>query len=204
MMIGRASWLVAFVAMQAVAVAAQDHLTSAQASFIFDGVRVEIAPNSPDAPVYAARFAALSPFCDPGCIAPETAAAGVRTVIELDVLDFLVNEVAENQGLLVDARMPDGRALGFIPGSVSLPHQTLAKENAFRDDILKALGARKFEDVLNFVDAQSLVVFDSGPSQNEASALIAHLLDAGYPSEKIRYYRGGMQVWSVVGLTVQE
>jgi rhodanese-related sulfurtransferase len=203
-MIGRASGIVALVAMQAVAAAAQDQLTDARVSFVFDGARVEIAPNSPDAPVYAARFAALQPLCDPDCISPETAAVGVRTVIELDVLDFLVNEVAQNQGLLVDARMPGGRALGFIPGSVSLPHQTLSKDNAFRDDILKALGARAFEGVFNFADAQSLVVFDNGPSQKEASVLITQLLEAGYPPEKIRYFRGGMQVWSVVGLTVEE
>jgi rhodanese-related sulfurtransferase len=204
MMIGRAWGIVALLAMQAGAAAAQDHLTNARASFIFDGARVEIAPNFPDAPVYAARFAALQPLCDPDCIAPEAAAVGVRTVIEPDVLGFLVNEVAQNQGLLVDARMPGGRALGFIPGSVSLPHETVASDNEFRDEILKALGARAFESVFNFADAQRLVVFDNGPSQNEASILIAHLLDACYPAEKINYYRGGMQVWSVVGLTVQE
>ncbi|MDG1069824.1 MAG: hypothetical protein P8P40_15830 [Sulfitobacter sp.] len=48
------------------------------------------------------------------------------------------------------------------------------------------------------------MVYDNGPSQNDAGVLIAHLLEVGYPPEKIRYYRGGMQVWSVLALTVQE
>jgi rhodanese-related sulfurtransferase len=186
------------------AAVAQGRPESARVSFVFDGARVEIAPASPDASVYAARFAGLPSACDPACIAPQAPADGIATLIEPDVLEFLKNSVALNQGLLVDARMPDGRALGFIPGSVSLPHETVAKDNAFRDEILKALGARAFEDVFNFADAQNLVVFDNGPSQNDAGILIAHLLEAGYPADKIRYFRGGMQMWSVVGLTVRE
>jgi rhodanese-related sulfurtransferase len=104
----------------------------------------------------------------------------------------------------VDARMPNARAMGFIPGSVSLPHESMQANNAFRDDILEALGARGFEGVFNFADALPLVVFDNGPSQNDAGQLIGHLRAAGYPADKLRYYRGGMQVWSVVGLTVRE
>jgi hypothetical protein len=28
------------------------------------------------------------------------------------------------------------------------------------------------------------------------------MIDAGYPADKIAYYRGGMQVWRLLGLTV--
>jgi hypothetical protein len=28
------------------------------------------------------------------------------------------------------------------------------------------------------------------------------MIEAGYPAEKIHYYRGGMQVWRSLGLTV--
>ena len=177
---------------------------TSQAVFNFGGALVQIAPSAANAATYASRFATVPLTCDPYCIAPKTAAVGIEPLIESQVLDFLVDMVGNNEGLLVDARMPEGRALGYIPGSVSLPHETLAPENQFRDEILKALGARAFEDVFNFVDAQSLVVYDNGPTQNDAGVLISHLLEVGYPPEKIRYYRGGMQVWSVVGLTVQE
>lgn len=85
-----------------------------------------------------------------------------------------------------------------------MPHPTIAEAGETRTQILKALGARAFDDIYNFADAQMLMVYDNGPSQNDAGVLIAHLLEVGYPPEKIRYYRGGMQVWSVLALTVQE
>lgn len=203
-MIRWAAVLAAAFFMQATLLQAQDRGVAGEASFNFGGARVEIAPNAANAAAHASRFAALPASCDPFCIVPQTVAVGVETLVEDQLLEFLVDAVGQNEGLLVDARMPDGRMLGFIPGSVSLPHETMAPENEFRDEILEALGARAFEDVFNFADAQNLVVFDNGPTQNDAGVLISHLLGVGYPPEKIRYYRGGMQVWSVVGLTVQE
>lgn len=203
-MIKRAAIFAAALALQPSAGATQDTATLALASFIFDGKRIEIGPNSPDAVKYASRFAALTASCDPNCVAPAYAAVGVETVIEPQVLEFLVDVVGRNAGLLIDARMPADRALGYIPGSVSLPHEALAEPNETQAQILKALGARSFEDIYNFADAQMLMVFDNGPSQNDSGVLIAHLLEVGYPPEKIRYYRGGMQVWSVLALTVQE
>ena len=203
-MIGRAAILAAAFFVQAEIVNAQNYLKTAQVAFNFGGVPIQIGPDAANAAKYASRFASVSASCDPHCIVPASVAAGIETIIEDQLLSFLMENVGTNSGLLVDARMPEGRALGYIPGSVSLPHETMSAENEFRDEILKALGARAFEGVFNFVDAQSLVVFDNGPTQNDAGVLISHLLEVGYPPEKIRYYRGGMQVWSVVGLTVQE
>lgn len=184
--------------------AAQTTVPQPEATFAFEGQSLNVTAASPSASRPAGIFASLPPVCAASCIAPVTVAQGVATIAEPDVFAFLEAEVAQNVGLLVDARSPEGRARGFIPGSVSLPHATLAPDNDFRDEILTALGARAFEDVFNFTDAQNLVIFDDGPTQTDAGLLVAHLLDAGYPPAKLRYYRGGMQVWSVLGLTIQE
>lgn len=183
---------------------ADEQKASGQVHLLFDGHEISIGPSFPKASEYAAKFAAIEPSCDPYCVVPQQVADGIKTVDEHGVLGFLVSAVGRSEGLLVDARMPSDRSLGFIPGSVSLPHETVEKDNEFRVEILKALGARTFEGVFNFADAQQLVVFDNGPTQNDAGILISHLLAAGYPAEQIRYYRGGMQVWSVLGLTIQE
>lgn len=183
---------------------ADGHASGAQADFVFNGIELSISTGFAGAAEYAARFAALAPSCDPECVSGPTAAPNVQTLVEPEVLEFLAQAVGQNAGLLVDARMPNDRAMGFIPGSVSLPFETLNPQNELRDEILKALGARAFEDVFNFTDAQSLVVYDSGPTRHDAELLIGHLLEVGYPADKIRYYRGGMQVWAVLGLTIQE
>ena len=52
-------------------------------------------------------------------------------------------------------------------------------------------------DVIEFLSTQ----VDSGPATQDAAALIVDLLAAGYPPEKIGYYRGGMQVWTTLGLS---
>ena len=64
------------------------------------------------------------------------------------------------------------------------------------------LGARVLNGVYNFSDARELLVYDAGPSSDDAGELVRNLLAAGYPREMIRYYRGGMQVWSVLGFSI--
>jgi rhodanese-related sulfurtransferase len=183
---------------------AQEYLTEAKASFIFNGERVKISRENREIARYAERFAAAGGGCGAPCIVPMQVAEGVKTLAETEVLEFLVKQVAGNAGLMVDARMPAERALGFIPGTVSLPYTTLGPGNDFKKDILRALGAREFDGVFNFTDARKLLVYDNGPSTDDAGTLVRHLLDQGYPPELIHYYRGGMQVWAVLGFSIEE
>lgn len=200
-------WISAAVAVAAVCAAplfAQEHITQAKASFIFNGERVKIDRESAQGARFVDRFATRPGAQGASQIAPMQAAAGVKTVDETEVLGFFLDEVATNKGLVVDARMPEDRALGFIPGTVSLPHATMSPDNSFRKDILRALGAREFDGVFNFADARTLLVYDTGPSSDDAGVLITQLLAEGYPADKLRYYRGGMQVWSVLGFSIEE
>jgi rhodanese-related sulfurtransferase len=183
---------------------AQERLTPAKASFFFNGEQITISRNAPEAVQAAQTFVSADPNCGGPCIAPMQIAQGVETLGEAEVLEFLVTQVAAGRGLMVDARAPEERAKGFIPGTVSLPHKTLLAQNAYRKDILLALGARSYEDVFNFSDARSLLIYDNGPSSDDAGQLVANLLEAGYPPEMIHYYRGGMQVWSVLGFSIEQ
>lgn len=174
----------------------------AKASFIFNGQQIIIDNNNSEAARFAAAFAAPSDSCGATCIAPMQVAPGVPTLGEGEVLAFLVGVVANAQGLLVDARMPEDRARGFIPGSVNLPYATMVGSVSFKQEILEALGARAAGGVFDFSDAQHLLVYDTGPSTDDAGTLITQLIAAGYPTDKISYYRGGMQVWSVLGFSI--
>jgi len=42
----------------------------------------------------------------------------------------------------------------------------------------------------------------NGPWCGQSPHAIRGLLDLGYPAEKLYYYRGGMQAWQSLGLTV--
>ena len=185
-------------------VTAQSASTEAKASFIFNGERVNIDRDNPEITRFAVRFASSGDACGEPCIAPMIVADGVTTLAETDVLAFLMNEVANNKGLMVDARMPADRETGYIPGSVSLPFATLDAKNEFKNNILRALGARELDGIFNFADARNLLVYDKGPSTDDAGQLVKNLLAEGYPKEKISYYRGGMQVWSVLGFSIEE
>lgn len=180
--------------------AADDALpVTADAVFTFQGQEITISRAST---VDTATLTALTQIsCAAPCLSPMAVADDVQTLGELDVIEFLSSQVETGEGLLIDARLPDARALGFIPASVNVPAATLSPENPYRNEILMALGAEQFEGIFEFSSALSLVVYDGGPATQDAPTLISDLLAAGYPPEKIAYYRGGMQVWTTLGLS---
>ena len=148
------------------------------------------------------EFARTSRACPPFCIQPAIAARGVATIGELEVIDFLENKAAAGTGLLIDCRLPDWFAGGAIPGAVNVPFATLDPTNPYRQDILLALGATGNAAALDFSAAMELILYANGPWDDQAARAVRSLLDAGYPADKLRYYRGGMQDWLMLGLTV--
>lgn len=203
------NWIVAATtaALIGTAASAQDvRITTFQdaVTFTLNGQTYTIARTQDPAATLTGDFARTARACPPDCLQPMTAAEGVATVGELELLSFLENAVSDGDGLLIDARMPDDHTTGAIPGAVNVPHMTLAADNRYRDDILQALGAVPGDDsALDFSNAMSLMIFSGGVWSGDAPTAIDHLVAAGYPPGKLFYYRGGMQAWVQVGLTVQ-
>ena len=136
----------------------------------------------------------------PFYIQPFEPVKGVETYGELELLDFIKNRLNYDEGALVDARIPKWFKMGTIPGAVNLPFSLFyAKE--YKDDVLEYLGAQKKDGKWNFDKALTLVIFDNGPWDQQAVDEIKNLVKMGYPKEKIKYYRGGMQYWQILGLT---
>ncbi|NPA50830.1 MAG: rhodanese-like domain-containing protein [Epsilonproteobacteria bacterium] len=142
--------------------------------------------------------------CPPFCIMPYKPIKGVKTIGELDLLNFLKNDVSENSGILVDARMPKWYMAGTIPGAVNIPFSILSpsKTNPYLVKILPLLGAeQKSDGSWDFSKAQKMVIFDNGPWCQQGYRALKHLIEIGYPKDKLFYYRGGMQYWQILGLT---
>jgi len=173
------------------------------ARFTLNGQSIVIERNQDQSSVLTGEYAKTSRPCPPFCIAPISVAPGVTTVGELEVISFLQDHVSTGTGLLIDSRVPQWFEKGTIPGAVNVPFPTLDADNPYRADILKALGAREMGGQLEFSNALELTLFCNGPWCEQAPRAIQNLLDAGYPPEKISYYRGGMQLWLLFGLTVE-
>jgi rhodanese-related sulfurtransferase len=144
-------------------------------------------------------FAKTSRPCPPFCVHPMQAAPGVQTVGELDLLNFLNAEVAQGSGLLIDARMPKFYNSETIPGSINIPFVLFTSSAG---DILPLLGAlNNAGGGWDFNTAKDLLLWCNGPWCDQSPRAIKALVKEGYPAEKLRYYRGGMQLWKMFGLT---
>lgn len=150
-------------------------------------------------------FAKTSRACPPFCIQPFVVAEGVDTVGEVELLDFIQDYVEPGNGFLVDARVESFFVMGTIPGAVNLPFNMFgaSSENPFLDQLLILLGGKaNAAGDWNFDDAAELMLFCNGPWCGQSPRAIKNLLELGYPAERLSYYRGGMQAWTSLGLTV--
>jgi rhodanese-related sulfurtransferase len=180
-----------------------DGLTDVQV--MIDSKAVTIRRNQDETATIVGDFAKTSRACPPFCIQPTLAATGVSTVAELEVIGFLQDRVGAGAGILLDARLPEWFAKGSIPGAVNVPFATLSPNNPYRNDILLALGATPLGgDQFDFTDAPDLLVFCNGAWSDQSVRALKSLRAAGYPAEKLMYYRGGMQDWQILGLTVMQ
>lgn len=155
--------------------------------------------------VVPVAFAKTSRPCPPFCVHPMSVADGVETLGELELISFLEDKVQAGEGLLVDARTPRFYEAGTIPGSINLPFNllTVGENNPFLGPILTQLGGEAQSDgSWNFDNAPELALFCNGPWCDQSPRAIRNLMSVGYPADKLYYYRGGMQSWLMLGLTV--
>jgi rhodanese-related sulfurtransferase len=167
------------------------------------GVEVKIQRIQDTSNILSDDFARTSRPCPPHCITKIEAADGVKTIGELELIDFIKNKVYKKRGILVDARLKKQFVLETIPGAINIPFTiSEVKSKKVQDALFKALGARiKADGSYDFSKAKELVVFCSGLWCAASVRFIKNLTQKGYPKEKIYYYRDGLQAWKLLGLT---
>ncbi|MBD3609461.1 MAG: rhodanese-like domain-containing protein [Gammaproteobacteria bacterium] len=153
------------------------------------------------------NFAKTSRKCPPFCIQPSTLAPGVETIGEVEVLSYLKKKAEGDSSILViDSRTPDWVKKGTIPGAINLPWTKLnpakgADPISIGEIMTQQFGAKELEGLWDYSNAKTLVMFCNGMWCGQSPNNIKNLLKFGYPSHKIKWYRGGMQNWSNLGLT---
>jgi rhodanese-related sulfurtransferase len=78
----------------------------------------------------------------------------------------------------------------------------IAKDNKDTFEILKTLDVIKKGEKLNFNESKELLIFCNGAWCKQSVIAIQSLIKLGYPEEKLYWYRGGLQAWQSLGLTV--
>ena len=148
-------------------------------------------------------FAKTSRICPPHCIPKMKIEDGIKTIGELELIDFIKNKVYKKKGILVDARLKEFYVLETIPGAINIPF-TIAqtKSKKVTESLFKALGAKvKADGSYDFSNAKDLAIFCSGLWCSASVKLAKNLADKGYPKDKILWYRDGLQAWKLLGLT---
>ncbi len=169
-------------------------------------------------------FAKTARKCPPFCIQPIVPAPGVKVIGEVELFTFLETEIRDKTGIMVDARTPSWYSKATIPGSVNYPFSVLSKDpgDPELEEIIEGFGAIErinvgfFTQLLerwgladttyltedwDFRGAKNLVLYCNGPACGQSPRAIKGLLATGYPADKLFYYRGGMQMWQLWGLT---
>lgn len=171
-----------------------------------DGKKVTVMRNQDEKNTVNPDFAKTSRKCPPFCIQPGTLAPGVETISELEVLHYLKKMSGGDKTIMVvDSRTPDWVEKGTIPGAVNIPWDKLnigkSDPITVQELLEKHFGVKNQDGFYMFDNAKTLVMFCNGPWCGQSPTNIKGLLKIGYPAEKIKWYRGGMQDWEVLGLT---
>jgi rhodanese-related sulfurtransferase len=172
-----------------------------------NGQKVEIKRDQDNKATVNPAFAKTSRPCPPFCIQPIMLAPGVETLGETEVLDYLQRMSNGDASILVvDSRTPDWVSKGTIPGAVNIPWTSLnpakgADPLSIGEILTEKFGVVEQEGLWDYSKAKTLVMFCNGMWCGQSPNNIKNLLRFGYPSHKIKWYRGGMQNWSNLGLS---
>ena len=171
------------------------------------GQKVTIMRNQDQKNTVNPAFAKTSRKCPPFCIQPMTLAPGVETIAEVEVLGYLQRMTEGDDSIIViDSRTPDWVERGTIPGAVNIPWTALnpakgADPLSIGEILQSKFGVAELEGLWDFSNAKTAVFFCNGMWCGQSPNNIKNLLKFGYPADKIKWYRGGMQNWEILGLT---
>ncbi|MDE0955762.1 MAG: rhodanese-like domain-containing protein [Pseudomonadales bacterium] len=186
-----------------------------------NGQPMQIMRNQDNNNMVIDAFSKTSRPCPVFCIQPMKFAPGIETLGELEIIDHIVRMQNGENILVVDSRTPDWVKRGTIPGAVNVPFTKLTPSKGATTEIImqvmmdqfgvklvgdadeftvdEAIVAGKVNEVFDYADAKTLALFCNGMWCGQSPASMATLLKFGYPAEKIKWFRGGMQTWEILG-----
>lgn len=129
----------------------------------------------------------------------------VDTIGEREIIDY-IKKMSEGDSsiIIIDSRTPAWvKRSGVIPGAINIPF-TKFSDDAVTLEIMEDEFDVIPGETFNFSNAKTLVMYCNGNWCGQSPTAIRKLLSMGYPAAKIKYFRGGMQSWAALGLSVVE
>ena len=172
-----------------------------------NGKRVRLERNQDTDNMVDFDYAYTSRACPPYCIHPISLGSGVETVGELEIIEYLRRiSAGDDSVLIIDTRTDNWLSKGMIPGAVLVPWSQLHYGRTSQEDIIGVLefefGVTQQGQLLNFEHAKTLVLYCNGSWCGQSVTSINSLRLLGYPAEKLKWYRNGIQGWVMLGLTL--
>lgn len=171
------------------------------------GETVSIMRNQDQKNTVNPAFAKTSRKCPPFCIQPSKLAPGIETIGESEVIQF-AKAMSDGDGsvVLIDSRTPDWVERGTIPSAMNVPWTKLnpakgADPISIAEIMEGVFNVKSNEELMDFSESKTAVMFCNGMWCGQSPNNIKNLLKFGYPAHKIKWYRGGMQDWEILGLT---
>ena len=172
-----------------------------------NGATVEFKRNQDNDATVNPAFAKTSRPCPPFCIQPSSLATGVETIGEVEVMTY-AKDMNEGNGdiIVIDSRTPDWVERGTIPTAMNVPWTNLnpakgATPLEIAEILESTFNVTESEGLFDFSNCRTAVMFCNGMWCGQSPNNIKNLLRLGYPAHKIKWYRGGMQDWEILGLT---
>lgn len=181
----------------------------AHVTVLHQGKRVIVERNPDTFNLIDPDFSLTSRPCPPYCIQPMQLAPGVETLGELELLTLMQRLGDDPSLLFIDSREAEWiLRSGLIPGAIHLPWTALHPAHNDPEKIAELLqfkfGVTRHGGLWNFEHAKTLVFYCNGPWCGQSPTNIRQLLALGYPAQRLKWYRGGMQAWKALGFnTVQ-
>ena len=172
-----------------------------------NGKTVTIMRNQDENNTVKPAFAKTSRKCPPFCIQPSSMGPGVETIGEAELIDYVKRmSDGDDSIVLIDSRTPEWVERGTIPGAMNVPWTKLnpakgADPISIAEIMEDVFGVKSNEELMDFSNCKTAVLFCNGMWCGQSPNNIRNLLKFGYPPHRIKWYRGGMQDWEILGLT---
>ena len=111
---------------------------------------------------------------------------------------------ADPSMLFIDTRDEEWYGYRTIPGADNIHYIYITMPKVFEKeykDTLKKFGIVRKGKTFDFSNAKTLLLFCNGAWCSQSPKMVKALLALGYPPEKIKWYRGGMDDWLGLSMT---